>query len=145
VRLNGGDVSTSGSGIDFFVGYAEAEGALAELVPEGAVLVLPEELRSVLSLPEEIGLTEDPETARDDGFLLVTVGHPVLLGAARTVLERGDVGCSSISRPDGLPPTPRALEEKAREHIHADHGRIDVTETPAAVDVPVLRVGALLT
>lgn len=137
-------MSTS-SGIDFFVGYVEAEGALAEVVPEGALLVLPEELRAELSLPEEIGLTEDPETARDDGFLLVTTGHPLLLAAARTVLERGDVGCASLPRPDGLPPTPGALEAKVREHIHADHGRIDVTDTPEAADVTVLRVGALLT
>ncbi len=138
-------MSTSGSGIDFFVRYAEAEGALAEVVPEGAVLVLPEELRTVLRLPEEIGLTEDPETARDDGFLLVTTGHPLLLAAARTVLERGDVGCGSLPRPDGLPPTPGVLEEKAREHVHADHGRMEVTDTPMAADVTVLRVGALLT
>lgn len=137
-------MSTS-SGIDFLVDYAEGAGALAEVVPEGALLVLPEELRTELSLPEEIGLTEDPETARDDGFLLVTTGHPLLLAAARTVLERGDVGCTSLPRPDGLPPTPGAVEAKAREHIHADHGRIDVTDTPEAADVTVLRVGALLT
>ena len=137
-------MSTS-SGTDFFAAYAESEGALAEVVPEGALLVLPEQLRAELGLPEEIGLTEDPETARDDGFLLVTTGHPLLLAAARTVLERGDVGCASLPRPDGLPPTPRALEAKAREHIHADHGRIDVTDTPDAADVTVLRVGALLT
>jgi hypothetical protein len=138
-------VSAAGSGIDFFVGYAETEGALAELVPEGAVLVLPEEMRAALNLPEEIGLTEDPETAREDGFLLITAGHPLLMTAAGTVLARGDVGCSSLPRPTGLPPTPSALEGKAREQIHADHGRIDVTGTPEATNLVVLRVGALLT
>jgi hypothetical protein len=138
-------MSTSGSGIDFLLGYAEAEGALAEVVPEGAVLVLPQELRTALDLPEEIGLTADPETAREDGFLLVTTGHPLLMTAARTVLERGDVGCSSLPRPVGLPPTPSALEERAREQIHPDHGRIDVTGTPGVTNVMVLRVGALLT
>jgi len=138
-------VSTAGSGIDFFVGYAETEGALAELVPEGAVLLLPEEMRAALNLPEEVGLTEDPETAREDGFVLMTAGHPLLMSAAGTVLARGDVGCSSLPRPTGLPPTPSALEGKAREQIHADHGRIDVTGTPEATNLVVLRVGALLT
>ena len=138
-------MSTSGSGIDFLVGYVEAEGALAEVVSEGAVLVLPQELRTALDLPEEIGLTADPETAREDGFLLVTAGHPLLMTAARSVLERGDVGCSSLPRPVGLPPTPSALEERAREQIHPDHGRIDVAGTPEATNVMVLRVGALLT
>ena len=138
-------MSTSGSGIDFLVGYAEAEGALAEVVSEGAVLVLPQELRTALDLPEEIGLTADPETAREDGFLLVSTGHPLLMTAARTVLDRGDVGCSSLPRPVGLPPTPSALEERAREQIHPDHGRVDVTGTPEVTNVMVLRVGALLT
>lgn len=138
-------MNTSGSGIDFFLGYAEAEGALTELVPEGAVLVLPEEMGTALDLPEVVGLTEDPETAREDGFLLFTTGHPVLMAAARTVLKRGDVGCSSLPRPTGLPPTPSALEVRAREQLHCDHGRIDVTGTPEATSVMVLRVGALLT
>jgi hypothetical protein len=138
-------VISSGSGIDFLVSYAEAEGALAEPVPEGAILVLPDELRAVLNLPEEIGLTEDPETAREDDFLLVAAGHPLLMAAAGTVLERGDVGCSSLPRSVGLPPTPSALEERAREQIHPDHGRIDVNSTPEASNVIVLRVGALLT
>ena len=65
--------------------------------------------------------------------------------AARAVLERGDVGCSSLPRPVGLPPTPSALEERAREQIHPDHGRIDVTGTPEVTNVMVLKVGALLT
>ena len=77
--------------------------------------MLPQELRTALDLPEEIGLTADPETAREDGFLLVTAGHPLLMTAARSVLERGDVGCSSLPRPVGLPLTPSALEEQARE------------------------------
>jgi hypothetical protein len=138
-------VITSGSGIDFLVSYAQAEGALAEPVPEGAILLLPDELSAVLNLPEEIGLTEDPETAREDDFLLVAAGHPLLMAAAGTVLERGDVGCSSLPRSAGLPPTPSALEERARQQIHPDHGRIDVNSTPEASNVMVLRVGALLT
>jgi hypothetical protein len=138
-------VISSGSGIDFLVGYAEAEGALVELVPEGAILVLPDEVRAALNLPEDIGLTEDPETAREDDFLLVTGGHPLLMAAASIVLERGDVGCSSLPRSVGLPPTSSTLEERAREQIHPDHGRIDVSGTPEASNVMVLRVGALLT
>jgi hypothetical protein len=138
-------VSVVGSGIDFFVAYAEAEGALAERVAEGALLVLPEEMRTAMNLPEEVGLTEDPETAREDGLLLITAGHPLLMTAAGTVLARGDVGCSSLPRSPGLPPTARALEDKAREQIQTDHGRIDVTGTPRATNVVVLRVGALLT
>jgi hypothetical protein len=138
-------MTTNGSSIDFFVSYAQSEGALAELVPEGAVLVLPEEMRTTLDLPEEVGLTEDPETAREDGFLLIAAGHPLLLTAAGTVLARGDVGCSSIPRPTGLPPTPTALEGRAREQIHADHGRIDVTGVSEQTSVVVLQLGALLT
>jgi hypothetical protein len=138
-------VSTEASGIDFFIDFAEAEGALAERVPEGALLILPEQMQTALNLAEELGLTEDPETAREDGFLLVTAGHPLLMSAAATVLARGDVGCSSLPRPPGLPPTPGALEDKAREQIQSDHGRIDVAGTPRATHVVVLRVGALLT
>jgi len=92
-------VSTAGSGIDFFVGYAETEGALAELVPEGAVLLLPEEMRAALNLPEEVGLTEDPETAREDGFVLMTAGHPLLMSAAGTVLAHSTVRHVNRSMP----------------------------------------------
>ena len=75
----------------------------------------------------------------------MTAGHPLLMAAAGTVLARGDVGCSSLPRPLGLPPTPAALEDKAREQIQTDHGRIDVVGTPQATNLVVLRVGALLT
>ena len=138
-------MSTAKSGIDFFVAYAEAEGALAEAVPEGALLVLPEELRGALNLPEEVRLTADPETAREDGFLLVTAGHPLLLAGARTVLARGDVGCATLPRQVGLPPTPGMLEDKARQQVSVDHGRIEVRLPPVADDLLVLRVGALVT
>jgi ribosomal protein S27AE len=138
-------MSTTGSPLDFLVRYAEAEGGLAERVAEGALLVLPEAVRAALDLPEAIGLTEDPETAREEEFLLFTAGHPALMAAAGAVLARGDVGCSSVPRPAGLPPTPSALEAKAREQIHADHGRIDVRATPDASHVGVLQTGALLT
>jgi hypothetical protein len=133
------------SGINFLVDYAETEGALAERVPEGALLLLPEQVRAGLGVPEELRLTEDPETAREDGYLLITAGHPLLMTAAGTVLSSGDVGCSTLAGPARPPPTPAALEGKAREQIFADHGRIDVTAMPRATTVAVVRVGALLT
>jgi hypothetical protein len=133
------------SPVDFFVRYAESEGALAELVPEGALVVLPDTLERRLQLGEEVRLTEDPEVAREDGFVLLSPGHPVLTGAAQAVLERGDVGCVQVPRNPGPPPALDVLERVAREQVHAEHGRVDSTDPPNAAALLVLRVGALIT
>lgn len=132
-------------GIDFFVRYAESRGALAERIPEGALLVLPDELRQGLGLPEEVGLTEDPEVSREDGFVLLTPGHPLLMEAAQSIFALGDVGWSRLPWPEGLPPTPKDLELKIREVLHPEHGRVDVIDAPESTFLLVLRVGALVT
>ncbi len=132
-------------GIDFFVRYAESRGALAERIREGALLVLPDDLRQGLGLPEEVGLTEDPEVSREDGFVLLAPGHPLLMEAAQSVFAQGDVGWSRLSWPEGLPPTPKNLEQKIREVLHPEHGRVDVVDAPESTYLLVLRVGALVT
>ncbi len=132
-------------GIDFFVRYAESRGALAERIPEGALLVLPDELRHGFGLPEEVGLTEDPEVAREDGYVLLAPGHPLLMEAAQSVFAQGDVGWSRLPWPEGLPPMPKDLEQKIREVLHPEHGRVDVVDAPESTHLLVLRVGALIT
>jgi len=134
-----------GPGVEFLARYAESEGGLADLGPDGALLLLPEHLSRSLSVPEALRVTADPEVAREDGTLLVFAGHPLLRSAAQAVLERGDVGCAYLPRPAALPPTRDVLELKAREHVHADHGRLDVVAPPEATDLIVLRAAALVT
>ncbi len=132
-------------GIDFFVRYAESRGALAERIPEGALLMLPDELRQGLELPEEVGLTEDPEVSREDDFVLLAPGHPLLMEAAQSVFTLGDAGWSRLPWPESLPPTPRDLELQIREVLHPEHGRVDVIDAPESTYLLVLRVGALVT
>ncbi len=62
----------------FWLGWAQAEGALHDTTPDAALVVLPRPLQVALSLPEEVSVTSDPEVARDDGALLLTAGHPAL-------------------------------------------------------------------
>ncbi|MGC8510842.1 MAG: hypothetical protein ACP5PB_08245, partial [Acidimicrobiales bacterium] len=119
--------------------------ALAERIPEGALLALPDELRQGLGLPEEVGLTEDPEVSREDGFVLLAPGHPLLMDAAQSVFALGDVGWSRLPWPQGLPPTPKDLELRIREVLHPEHGRVDVIDAPESTYLLVLRVGALVT
>lgn len=138
-------MTATGTMVDFLVRYVEAEGALAESIPEGAWLMLPDELSRSLGVPEELGLTEDPEVGREEGFILLTAGDLLLRSTAETVLERGDAGCSYLGWPSGLPPTPAAMERQARDEIQPDHGRVDVTGAPDAMHLLVLRVGALIT
>lgn len=135
----------SAARLDFLVRYAESEGALVDAVPEGAVIVLPDELQRRLELDDVIMVTEDPEVARDEGFLLLPSGHPLLSSAAQAVLEQGDVGCAHLPRPPGPPPSPTLLEARAREQLHADHGRIDAAGAPHAIYLAALQVGALVT
>ncbi|MGH9171794.1 MAG: hypothetical protein ACRD0Z_13135 [Acidimicrobiales bacterium] len=91
-----------------------------------------------------MSLTEDPEVGREDGFVLLAPGHPVLRTAAEAVLALGDAGYAHLSPPPGLPPTPATLQRRARDRIQVDHGRIDVSAAPAGGYLWVLRVGALV-
>ncbi len=133
------------SGVDFFAAYAATEGALVERLPEGAVLVLPESLQAAYRLPESLGLTEDPEVAREEGYVLLATGHHLLRAAAQSVLQQGDTGHCHLPFPPGPALSPAVLQAHARERVHADHGRIDIHSQPSAFYLTVVRVGAMLT
>lgn len=92
-------------GLDFWLRYVEAEGGLVEPHADTAVAVLPDHLRERFDLPEDVAVTADAETAREDGVLLLTAGHPVLDSAADAALDRGDVGCRRLLWPSSLPRT----------------------------------------
>ena len=136
---------TAGTGVEFLARYAESEGGLAELGPDGGLLVLPEHLRRDLSVPEVLRVTADPEVAREDQSVLIAPGHPLLTAAARAVLGRGDIGCGCLARTVAPPPERGVLETKAREQLHAEHGRLDVIGPPEVTDLVVLRAAALVT
>jgi hypothetical protein len=137
-------VTTTDPALAFWLRYLEASGGLHEDADDQALVVLPSQLQAKLGLPEEVAVTADPEVAREDGALLLLPGHPVLDQAAASVLDRGDGGFAWLAWPDGAPPAPAALLERARERFDVDHGRIDAEGHPARVHLPVLRVGALV-
>ena len=128
----------------FWLRYLEAGGGLHEDADDQILVVLPNQLQAKLGLPEEVAVTADPEVAREDGALLLLPGHPVLDQAAASVLDRGDAGFAWLAWPDGVPPVPAALLERARERFDVDHGRIDAGGHPARVYLSVLRVAALV-
>lgn len=129
----------------FWLGWAQAEGALHDATPDSALVVLPRPLQAALSLPEEISVTSDPEVAREDGALLLTAGHPALDHATEQVLDRGDVGHVVLARPAAVPPSRDVLLARARDAFPVDHGKIEPAGLPTVTHIPVLRVGALLT
>jgi hypothetical protein len=137
--------TTHRSAVDFFAMYAATEGALVERLPEGAVLVLPESLQAAYRLPEDLGLTEDPEVAREEGYLLLASGHPLLRAAAKSVLQHGDAGHCHLPRQPGPAPSPRVLQSQARDGVQVDHGRIDIHSQPSTIYLTIVRVGAMLT
>ncbi len=137
-------MTTSDPALAFWLGYLAASGGLHEDADDQVLVVLPSQLQAKLGLPEEVAVTADPEVARDDGALLLLPGHPVLDQAAASVLDQGDAGFAWLAWPQGTPPAPAALLERARERFDIDHGRIDAEGHPARVYLPVLRVGALV-
>ncbi len=137
-------MTTTDPALAFWLRYLEASGGLHEDADDQVLVVLPSQLQAKLGLPEEIAVTADPEVAREDGALLLLPGHPVLDQAAGSVLDRGDAGVAWLAWPQGTPPAPAALLERARERFDIDHGRIDAEGHPARVYLPVLRVGALI-
>jgi hypothetical protein len=137
-------VTATDPALAFWLRYLEASGGLHEDADDQVLAVLPSQLQAKLGLPEEVAVTADPEVAREDGALLLLPGHPVLDQAAASVLDRGDAGLAWLAWPDGAPPAPAALLERARERFDVDHGRIDAGGHPARVYLPVLRVGALI-
>ncbi|HEY8692569.1 MAG TPA: hypothetical protein VIR57_07490 [Chloroflexota bacterium] len=132
-------------GLRFWLRYAERRGALVEPREEGALVVLPEPLQRRLSMPEEIVLTADPEVAEEEDAVLLMPGHPALEQAAAEVLDEQDVAYGFLPWPPIPAPSSSALLEQARSDLTVDHGRIDPDGVPAAVRLPVLRMGALVT
>lgn len=137
-------MTTTDPALAFWLRYLEASGGLHEDADDQVLVVLPTQLQAKLGLSEEVAVTADPEVAREDGVLLLLPGHPLLDQAAAVVLDRGDAGFAWLAWPDGAPPAPAALLERARERFDVDHGRIDTEGHPARVYLPVLRVGALV-
>ncbi len=139
--MNGTD---SDPALHFWLRYAERQGALVEPAQEGSLVVLPEQLQRSLSLPEEVMVTSDPEVA-EEGALLLAPGHPALERAAQEVLEARDVAYGIPGWPATPPPSGLELLEQARADISVGHGKFELDGAPAAIRLPVLRVGALVT
>jgi len=137
-------VTATDPSLAFWLRYLEASGGLHEDADDQVLVVLPSQLQTELGLPEEVAVTADPEVAREDGALLLLPGHPLLDQAAASVLDRSDAGVAWLAWPEGTPPAPAALLERAGERFDIDHGRIDAGGHPARVYLPVLRVGALV-
>jgi hypothetical protein len=130
--------------LGFWLGYAERQGALVENAGNQALLVLPEHLQQAFELPEELTVTADPDLAREEGAVLLTAGHPALERAATDVLAEGDVGRCWLPWPSSRPPVRSALQDRARELMSVEHGRIDATGDPMPAYLPLLRVGAMI-
>ncbi len=130
--------------LGFWLGYAERHGALVENAGNQALLVLPEHLQQAFELPEELTVTADPDLAREDGAVLLTAGHPALERAATDVLAEGDAGRCWLPWPSSRPPARSALQDRARELMSVEHGRIDATGDPQPAYLPLLRVGATI-
>lgn len=128
----------------FWLAYASSEGALVEQRYDDALVLLPPALQASLDLPEELTVTADPAAAREDGSLLVAAGHPLAQQAAEDVLDQGDVGVRHLAWPARTPPAPEVLQSRARDWLPVDHGRVDLTEEPSPVYLPVLRLGVLV-
>jgi hypothetical protein len=131
--------------LTFWLDWAESRGAACERGPDASLVLLPNDLRHALRLPEEVSVTADPEVAREDGAVLIGTGHPTLDHAARDVLTAGDVGQVVLAGTTSRPPSAAELLERARAEFPVDHGRLDVNTEPDAGVAPVLRVGALVT
>lgn len=132
--------------LEFFLDFADAEGAVCERAADSTLVLLPATLQADLDLPEEVTVTSEPEVAREDGAVLLVHGHPVLDRAASTVLTRGDAGYAHLTWPASRPPSLADLIERAREGLQVDHGRIDAAgPPPVETYLPALRVGVLVT
>jgi hypothetical protein len=130
--------------LGFWLGYAERQGALVENAGNRALLVLPEHLQQAFELPEELTVTADPDLAREEGAVLLTAGHPALERAATDVLTEGDAGSCWLPWPSSRPPARSVLQDRARELMSVEHGRIDATGDPQPAYLPLLRVGAMI-
>lgn len=132
------------SALGFWLRWAEREGALHEPDDDATLVVLPTALQDALELPDEVLVTANPEVAREEHGVLLTVGHPALDRAVEDVLRHGDVGHDHLATPAAAVPSSDSLHSRAREAVPVDHGRIELTGMPAREHVPVLRAGALV-
>ncbi len=128
----------------FWLQYAEREGALVEADGARALLVLPPKLQASSELPEEVVVTADSDLAREEDAVLLIPGHPALERAAASLLADGDTGHAYLPWPGSRPPGRAALEERARELVAVEHGRIDAAGEPTPAYVPLLRAGAMI-
>jgi hypothetical protein len=137
-------VSGVDTGLRFWLRYVQARGGLTEDLGDSSLVVLPSDVQTLLSLPDELVVTGDPDVAREDGAMLLAAGHPILGQAADDVLAGGDVARVAIPVPATPPPEISVLLERARDQFPVDHGRIDATGAPTKKVRLVLRVGALV-
>jgi hypothetical protein len=138
-------VARTDPGLAFWLRYVEHRGGLTEPTADGALVMLPPAMADESALPEATAVTADPDVAREDGAMLVTAGHPVLLEAADDVLSVGDVGVVALAPPPAPPPDAGWLQDALRDRVTVEHGRVEVTGPATRVDRPVLRLGALVT
>lgn len=131
-------------GLRFWLRYVEREGGLVEDAGDHAVALLPASLQRDGGLAEEVVVTSDPDTAGDEGAVLLIPGHHALESAADAVLEQGDAGSSYVAWPRSAPPRASDFEHDARERFNIEHGRIDAAGEPRPVYLPLMRVGAMI-
>jgi hypothetical protein len=132
-------------GLRFWLRYVEDRGGLTERAGDSTLVVLPPAVARQFDLPDELVVTAEPDIAREDGAVLLATGHPVLIQAADAALRDGDVGVVTLVAPGTPAPGAELLEQRVRDQVAVEHGRIDVTGLPVRIDRPVLRVGALVT
>ncbi|MGH8960993.1 MAG: hypothetical protein ACRDWT_07265 [Jatrophihabitantaceae bacterium] len=133
----------TGGSLAFWLDYVEANGGLTERHADRALALLPEALAHSLAMAEHVLVTTEPDLAREEGALLLAAGHPALTRAAEAVLEAGDVAVAEVAPPRSQLPDRQALQERARERIGVEHGRIDAMAAPLPTRRAVLRIGAL--
>src|SRR6185312_2341132 len=68
-------------GVDFWLQYVAAEGGLHEQTGGATLVLLPETLQERHRQDAEMTVTGDPDIAREDRAMLMTVGHPLLTTA----------------------------------------------------------------
>jgi hypothetical protein len=132
-------------GLRLWLRYVAHGGGLAEPTGDGTLVMLPEPLADDFDLPTELVVTSDPDVAGEDGTVLLTTGHPVLISAADATLTDGDAGMLALAEPITPAPVADQLQERARDQFPVDHGLIDIAGLPQRITRPMLRVGALVT
>jgi hypothetical protein len=132
-------------GLRFWMSCVDARGGLTERSGESTLVVLPPDVAGEFDLPDEFMVTGEPDVAREDGAVLLATGHPVLIQAADAALSHGDVGVVALAPPTTPAPDGAQLEQRVRDQVQVEHGKIEVTGLPTRIDRPVLRLGALVT